>query len=156
MALRPAGSDDAEVLWQWANEPRARAMSFSKGPIPWEEHVAWLEATLADPGRWLFIAELEGTPIAQVRFDALDEDGTAEISVSVAADARGRGLGALVITEGTSKMFAETDVDVVVARVFTENRSSVQAFEGAGYTVTKREGDMVTFNATRQSVPHGG
>ena len=47
--LRRAGPDDCATLWEWANDPLTRAQSFSPTAIPWDSHVAWFEARLADP-----------------------------------------------------------------------------------------------------------
>lgn len=51
MEIREAAAADAELLYQWANDPDTRRWSFSTGPIPWGGHVEWLDRVLTDPDR---------------------------------------------------------------------------------------------------------
>lgn len=132
LRLRPATGGDASRLFEWANDPVVRYASFSSAPIPWDDHVAWVEHSVADPSRHVFIVEGEGgEPIGQVR---LDVDGAeAEISVGLGAQHRGRALGPAAIDAGVRRLWAETPVTRVVARIRSENRSSVVAFGDAGF-----------------------
>ena len=80
LELRPATRSDAELLWAWANDPSVRSASFHRGEIPWESHTAWFAGRLARPDCTIYVAELEGVPVAQVRFEGR---GEAEVAVSV-------------------------------------------------------------------------
>jgi RimJ/RimL family protein N-acetyltransferase len=124
--LRPAGQHDRDLLLAWANDPDTRRASFSTAPIGVEEHATWLATVLSDPTRQLWIAEVDGEPVGQVRIDQRDRD--AVISVSVAPEARGRGLAAPMIEAATARVDGR-----VVALVKPENERSLRAFETAGY-----------------------
>lgn len=85
---RPATMDDARLLWEWRNDSLARAMSASSEPVAWEDHLAWLRHSLADPNRQLSVYELNGVPIGTTR---LDYQGDAAVfSITVAPEYRGR------------------------------------------------------------------
>jgi len=130
LMLRPASADDGRLLWAWANDPEVRERAFSTDPIPWDTHVAWLADRLADPDAHIWVAsDSEGELVGQVRFET--RDGTTEIAVTVASAARGRGWGAALIDAGVRRLFSETDVDRVVARVKPDNEPSIRAFESA-------------------------
>jgi len=47
--LRRVCEADGRLLWEWANDPTVRRVSFSPEPIPWAQHVNWLKARLEDP-----------------------------------------------------------------------------------------------------------
>ncbi|MDB5098493.1 MAG: pseudaminic acid biosynthesis-associated protein PseG [Cyanobacteria bacterium RYN_339] len=133
LALRPATTADARLLWGWANEPAVRANSFSSEPIPWEDHLAWLERRLADPASLLFVAQgANARPLGMVRF-ALGPEGRAEIGVSLEPGARGRGLGRRLILAGTAHLFATTGARQVDAYVKLANVGSREAFLRAGF-----------------------
>lgn len=87
--LRPASIEDADLLLAWRNEPATRAASRSLHAVPETEHASWLTELLEDPHRHLWVAELAGDPVGQVRFDRV-ADGAYEISVSVAANHRSK------------------------------------------------------------------
>lgn len=132
LKLRRAAEADSRLLWEWANEPGARAVSFSPEPIAWETHAGWFNSKLSDPRCFLFVAENEeGAPVGQVRFDT--DAGEAVISVSVDARARGGGVGGELIRLGSRALFDSAPVGLIHAYVKPDNRASVRAFEGAGY-----------------------
>lgn len=129
---RPATERDARLLWDWVNDPVVRASAFRGDVILWEDHVRWLRAKLASEACRIYVAEDGGVPVAQVRFE-LDGKGGAEIDVSVAAEARGRGIGNTVVGAGCARVFGETGVHRVLARVKLENTASQRLFASAGF-----------------------
>jgi UDP-2,4-diacetamido-2,4,6-trideoxy-beta-L-altropyranose hydrolase len=132
--LRPVRENDAGRLWEWVNDPEVRASAFNRGPIAWETHVGWLAGRLADPSVHLYLAsQADGTPLGQVRFEG--DRTEVEISVSVASSFRGRGWGPSVIDAAVRRLFDETPVQRVAARIRPENRSSRSAFEDAAFTL---------------------
>lgn len=131
LRLRPAGASDARLLWTWANDPSVRAVSWSQAPIPWDGHVAWLDRRLADPDTTLWIAEAGGAPVGTVRCDR--KGATAVVSVTVAPEARGQGLGPLLVWLAARRYFEQTDVDAIDAYIKPDNVASVRAFGKAGY-----------------------
>jgi methionyl-tRNA formyltransferase len=132
LSLRSASANDARLLWDWVNDPAVRESAFRGDVILWDDHVRWLDAKLASPDCRIYVAEDGGVPVAQVRFE-LDGKGGAEIDVSVAVEARGRGLGTAVVSAGCARVFAETGAHRVLARVKLENTASQRLFTGAGF-----------------------
>lgn len=133
VVLRRAVTADCERVFEWANDPVTRAVSFSSAAIPYVEHVAWFEQQLARSDRNLLIAELEGEPIAVVRLDRGDDDGTCVISINVAPDARGRGCGTAALVAATPYA-ASLGFARIRALIRPDNHASVRAFTAAGYT----------------------
>ncbi len=133
LKLRPVQAEDRKLLWKWANDPQARASSFSTEPIPWEEHIEWFAKKIADPKCLMFIGtDDSGVPVGQVRFDLL-VDSEAVVHVSVEAGQRGRGYGRELVLHGVRQMRQLTATHCVHAYIKPENRASVRAFEQAGF-----------------------
>jgi UDP-2,4-diacetamido-2,4,6-trideoxy-beta-L-altropyranose hydrolase len=142
--LRRARFEDRRILWEWANDPAVRALSFSPDPISWETHVAWFaekcslhehaeSAGKSDQNRSLiWIAEDAATPIGQIRFDSRP-DGDREIDVSIASSMRGLGLASTVIRLGVQELRREHSNVRVHALVKSTNLASLKAFEQAGF-----------------------
>lgn len=132
--LRLVDEHDSRMLWDWANSPEVRSVSFSSEPIPRDRHEAWFEARLNDPECVFFVAEGEnGKPLGQVRFEI--EAGAALISVCLAPDCRGLGLGPVVISAGVDRLFsARPDVSRIDAWIKPGNTASLRAFEIADFT----------------------
>lgn len=135
--LRSANAGDEELLFRWANDGAVRANAFSQEPIAWDNHRRWFDAKISDDRCRIFIIEHpQGTPIGQIRFDIADDE--AVVDVSVVAGARGGGFGTALIREGASKLFSETHVRRIVARVKETNVASRHAFLKAGFSLAEQ------------------
>jgi spore coat polysaccharide biosynthesis predicted glycosyltransferase SpsG/RimJ/RimL family protein N-acetyltransferase len=133
IGLRLAQSRDVAMLFDWANDPDVRCMSFTSRPIEWDEHVDWFEARLRRSNCWSFIGICErGCEVGHVRFDPLT-DGGLEIGISIDAAHRGRHLAAPLISAACRRIAGEAGARVVRARVRSTNARSARAFIAADF-----------------------
>ncbi len=132
IVLRPATAADRDRVLAWSNEPTTRAMSFTGQPIQPAEHAAWFAARLRDPDSRLYLAEdAAGAPLGLVRFVRRGQRW--ELGISLAAAARGRGLGVAAIAAGLQRLRAECGPVAVVARTRPENTAFRRAAARAGF-----------------------
>ena len=129
--LRPATATDEARLLAWANDPGTRAASFGWASITAGDHAAWFASRLADPDVRIWIAEADGAPIGVARFES--SGGRAVVSVSLAAERRGQGLGSRVIGLASRRLLDELPVDGIDAWMWSGNDASAGAFRAAGY-----------------------
>jgi UDP-2,4-diacetamido-2,4,6-trideoxy-beta-L-altropyranose hydrolase len=133
LRLRPARPGDAELLWQWANDPVIRQSAFSQDPIPWKEHLAWFQKKLRSSDTVILLAfDAEDEPVGQIRFDR-DASGSAEIDLHLSPAQRGKGYGQDVLTAGIERMRRTRTVRRFSATVKEGNTPSIRAFEKAGF-----------------------
>jgi RimJ/RimL family protein N-acetyltransferase len=99
VSVRPATLDDSGRLLDWANDPVTRAASFRPDRIEPAAHERWLADRLASPTCRLMIGSEGSTRVGQIRFE-MGLDGSAEIGISLAPTARGRGIGAALLAAG--------------------------------------------------------
>lgn len=138
LRLRRADENDSQLLWDWANDPEVRSVSFSTEPIPWERHLQWFTAKLADPHAALYIAvDPEGTPIGHVRYQV--DGARAAVSISLAKPWRGKGFGRTILAMASKELFRTTSATIVDAYVKPVNAISLQLFTRAGYTQLPNE-----------------
>jgi len=155
LRIRPATDDDCRQLWQWANDPEVRRWSFDSARIAWDTHVHWFHGRLADSNCRLYILIDQGDQsMGFVRFD-LRDGGCGEVSLSIAADRRGRGYGSEALRLACERFFAEVDTAVIVAHIKPDNTPSVRTFERAGF---KHEGttQVAGHDAVRMTMSQGG
>lgn len=88
MHKRPATMVDADVLFEWRNDPLTRSMCLHTEPVAWDEHLHWLERILVNPSCELMIYESNGIRCGTTRLDWTGE--AAEFNVTVAPTFRGR------------------------------------------------------------------
>jgi UDP-2,4-diacetamido-2,4,6-trideoxy-beta-L-altropyranose hydrolase len=130
--LRRSVDTDCRFFWEWANDPGARAVHFVKDPIPWERHMEWFRARMADPKSILYTAvNRTREPIGMVRYQL--DGARATLSISVGAAFRGRGNGRKLLFLATQELFEASGVASIDAFVRTENQPSIRLFEGAGF-----------------------
>ena len=156
--LREAVPSDCRLLYDWRMDPVTRAGSFGHDTFPYEEHEKWFRKLMADPCRKQFIllrmpaagssaAELPvaaqtaadsteavlpaATPAAQLRLDLSGQD--AEISYSVAASERGKGIGTLLIQMAVSHARNVSGIRTLTAEVLPDNTASRRIFEKCGF-----------------------
>jgi predicted dehydrogenase/RimJ/RimL family protein N-acetyltransferase len=142
LTLRHATVDDEQLLLDWRNDETVRAASFSSHLVAPDEHHAWLARRLADSSSVLLIVEEDGHPLGQVRLDALDGN-TSEISISVVAHARDRGVGHRTITLAEAYARRELATTEIVARVKRDNERSLKTFNVAGFREVDRDDEAV-------------
>jgi RimJ/RimL family protein N-acetyltransferase len=139
--IRAASVADRELLWRWANDPDARAASFDTERIPWETHVAWLDAKLADPASRIYVVGEGNMPKAVVRFEGNDE-GVAVVSIVVDPGERGRGLGTRALRLSCRSAARELSLHRVDAYIRHANGASITAFERAGFLHVAESGRL--------------
>ena len=129
MELRAATREDAAVIYAWATDAGTRAASFDSAPLDWSKHVSWLESVLQDPNRVLWIGMVDGEPVGSIRFDI--SGGRANVSIQIAPEHRGQGLGTALMTHG-SRLLSGTGVPID-AHIKADNVESIAACLRAGY-----------------------
>jgi len=132
LRLRRVGKDNCRLLWEWANDPDVRAVSFSSEPIPWEQHVKWFNSKLNDPRCIFYIAvNSDDVPVGQIRYDT--EDNKAVVSISIDRKFRGKGYGSRLVWLASRRLFDVSNVDTIHAYVKQGNEASVGTFVKAGF-----------------------
>lgn len=130
--------DDAQLYFEWANDPVVRQMAFHTEPISWENHIKWFSAKVASEKTQLLLCLCQDRPIGQVRFDIL-EGGEAEIDISIAKDSRSRGYGKKMLNAAIEYENRTYGIKVFVSEVKEENISSQRMFLSSGFQLTKQE-----------------
>jgi RimJ/RimL family protein N-acetyltransferase len=120
------------------NDPATRRASFSSAEVSAEEHHAWFSRKLEDPDCALLIVEEDGWAVGQVRLDR-SRRHTAEISIGLAPDARGRGVGREALRIAVSQASELLGVSAVRALIKRDNAPSLAAFTAAGFRVVFEE-----------------
>lgn len=138
IGLRSATIRDADLLLQWRNDPITRESSRNSNMVGEEEHVSWLRSVLEDPRRKLFIAEEAGLAVGTVRADWHND--LVELSWTVSAEARGRGVGKRMV-----KLLAEQISGPVCAEVKPGNMASVKIAEYAGMKLKEERNETLYF-----------
>lgn len=125
--LRPATLSDAPFLFRLRTDTATQMGSYHPAP-DYLHHLAWLDGSLRNGRRVLLIAEVAGHAVATIRLDQRGP-GVAEISLTVAPEARRQGYGLATLAA------VETwGVPCLLASIKPDNLASIALFTRAGYT----------------------
>jgi UDP-2,4-diacetamido-2,4,6-trideoxy-beta-L-altropyranose hydrolase len=139
LRLRLVSRRDCELIWNWSNDSTTRQASFNQNFIPWAEHQQWFERRLQNISGYFWIAIDENDhPIGQVRLDPISQENV-EISISIDAQHRHRGLGHHLLNLVIQKFLIKTDFKAIIAWVKVDNIASCHLFEKAQFMKTKTE-----------------
>lgn len=133
--LREATMDDAELLFNWANEISVRNNSINQEPIIWENHLKWFTAKLKNPSTRFFILIFENELVGQIRIDLTD--GYWTIDYSIDTQFRGKGLG----KEMVRFLLSKYESYKFRATVKKQNKASINVFVNLGFKKVQIEND---------------
>lgn len=136
LELVAAALEHSADIWRWRNDPATRAASKDKCEIDWATHSAWYDRVLADGGRIQLVAFVDGRPCGVVRFDpAHDEQGNPSghlVSINLAPEVRGQGLGVPVLGEACDRVRALRPM-TIHADIAMDNPASQRIFAACGF-----------------------
>lgn len=143
--VRAAVEGDSLALWEWRNDPFARANSLTNDEVSFARHAAWYASSLASQTRRIYIGlDHELDRIGMVRFDRDDERAT--VSINLAPHARGHGLSAPLLAAAIKTFHAEYPAVVeLVAEIKESNVSSLRLFASAGFAPRALKDSLWTY-----------
>lgn len=131
---RPAILSDAQLYFDWANDPIVRASGFHTGELIWENHCVWFKQMIQDPGTYLhLVSQPSSEPIGQVRLTP-NPSGYLEISFSVDQHHRGQGIGKKMLLHVLHRVMREHAPAGFIARTKPENSASSNVFKNLGFS----------------------
>lgn len=144
ITLRRAGMQDAQLLFDWRNDPVTRTGSLQSEPLDWEKHLRWLAACLDNSFRALYIVELADEAVGTVRADKTGNEY--ELSWTVAPEKRGRGLGRELVAALIATL---PDGAGYRAIVLENNPASHRIARSLGMEATAVTGGCTTYHGRR-------
>ena len=135
--IRQATMGDLKFVFDLRNEEATRKVSFNSKTISPEEHRQWFEKKITDNNSIIYIVDIENLPIAQVRFDFINNK-EAEINIAVTKDFRNKGYGTEVLKKTSSNFLEEFPrIKTIYAFIKPDNKASLRSFEKAGFLFSK-------------------
>ena len=144
--LRKATAQDAQNLFEWANDPTVRFYAFDQNKIEWSGHMQWFQRKLDSKECLILILEQGGSAKGQIRFDYVQ--GRWQIDYSIAPNQRGKGLGRLIVQKGLSFLadsLINEECYEVYGDVKTSNIASCKVFRSLGFSEKSVHSDVVHF-----------
>jgi UDP-2,4-diacetamido-2,4,6-trideoxy-beta-L-altropyranose hydrolase len=152
ISIRPATIDDSSTLLAWRNDDRTRHASISRELVTVDEHEAWLKRSLSSDRRFIFIATTTGSQstelaVGMCRFDISTDGTSAEVSLNLGSEFRGRGYSLQILTTAIERFHAiDGAPNSIRATIRIENQVSKHVFERAGFEKTHESGEFAYYS----------
>ena len=144
LTIREIRSDDAPLLFGWANDPQLRRNSISHKVIYPQEHLNWFEDALNSPDQAIFILELGSTPVGQSRF-MREVDNKFVLSYSIDSVYRGTGLAKKLLSLSIEAHRATNPNGVYHATIRSDNFASRAVLTSLGFILTETDQTIERF-----------
>jgi UDP-2,4-diacetamido-2,4,6-trideoxy-beta-L-altropyranose hydrolase len=141
--LRPATMSDSQLVWQWRNDPLSQRASRNTDPVPWDQHERWFANVIADDDSIILLGLLRNVPAGIVRFQRL-ADQEYEVSINLAAEVRGKGVGTLLLAASCDALEHQRSISKIVAEIRIWNEVSLRVFEACQFKHIHQDDEFVT------------
>lgn len=140
---RPAQRHDAQIYFDWANDPAVRSNGFHTQKLEWENHCRWFEKMIQASDSYLYlVSDACNKPIGQVRLTP-DPSGHLEIGFSIDAAFRKKGLGLTLLQHTITKHSAtHPNTSGFMARVKKTNQASARIFETLNFQLGEDDPEL--------------
>ncbi len=134
LTLRDVRPDDMAFVFNLANDPDVRRMSFHSEEISWETHQQWFARQLAERNPFC-IACLKGTRCGYVRMQphAAASARDCIVSFAVAREHQGQGVATWALRTACRQVLATTRFQRIYGMVKTVNQGSARVFAKAHF-----------------------
>jgi len=147
LVIRKAKERDMWDIYEISNDETVRRVSFNSGYINKEEHKKWF---LSNYRGDFYVVEFRGKVIGQIRFNIINENNGAIVSISVHRNYQRLGLGKLLLKEGLERFLEENrSINKVIAFIKKLNYKSKSLFESIGFKKIGNNGEWFRYELMR-------
>ena len=144
ISIREATADDCLTLFSWRNDKTTRKMALNTGLISFSQHLFWFEATLLSPEKLVLIAESNGIPVGVCRFDYVNVENKATVSINLNPKYRGKRFSKIILKKAV-KIAMQRFQCPFVAVVRKENKVSQKLFLAVGFELVSQDSQLINY-----------
>jgi L-amino acid N-acyltransferase YncA len=140
--IRPADLNDCKSLFDWLSDELSRTMFFNVSSQSIEEHEVWFKNSLCNVDCVLYVGELGYKKLGVCRFDFMESEMLAEVSINMNPSMTGSGLEEKFLFESIES-YLEKNKYNLLAKVKPKNLTSLNVFESAGFESIASDESMI-------------
>jgi L-amino acid N-acyltransferase YncA len=139
MKIKDADNSDSLDILEWRNDPISCQMFVSNKKVTLEEHKKWIESSLSNPLRKIYIGILKDEKVGICRFDIDSKLTSAEVSINLNPTMRGKNLSYQLLSESI-KTYKKTNQIRLTATIKKENKASLIIFQKCSFSIVDQDG----------------
>lgn len=131
--IRKVVKEDSDLLLSWRNNPEVYRFALKPHPVEKANHELWFANKISNPRCFFYLGLSNNAACGSVRFDLNETMDEAEVSISIAPEFWGKGIGTELMKLAEEALKIETQVQLITATVLNENIASMKLFERAQF-----------------------
>ena len=139
MKIKDADNSDSLDIFVWRNDPISCQMFLSNKKVTLEEHKKWLESSLNNPLRKIYIGILKDEKVGICRFDIDSKLTSAEVSINLNPTMRGKSLSYQLLSDSI-ETYKKTNQIRLTATIKKENKASLIIFQKCSFSIVDQDG----------------
>lgn len=140
ISIVSANTNDSKDIWTWRNDEQTRLMSITTEKVSWETHSSWYDKSLTNPNRHLYVGILDGEKIGMCRFDIDTESKTAEVSINLNPQFRGKSLSSKLLNRSIEKFLKSNNLSLT-STIKKINQASIKCFIKSGFIFEREDAE---------------
>ncbi len=133
LTLRRWEEKDCKLLYDWRNHLEIRKWSFQNTVFPYADHQEWFNRFIVNKDKIGLILECNGVSAGQIRFELTEFKGVLRVSISIAPEFLGKGLGTALLKLACNDEGVKQLGSLIVAETMLENVPSQRIFEKSAF-----------------------
>ena len=134
LEIRKVIAEDKEILLEWRNNSDVYRYALNPTPISKESHEIWFAKVISNPDCLFYMALYKGIKCGTVRYDLMANKFEAEVSISLAPEFWGKGIGFELMEKGEDRLKQDSNVKTIHATVLNANAASMRLFEKSDFS----------------------
>ena len=137
-AIRKVEEQDSYYIWEIRNHPSVRVISDHPEAIPFENHSIWFKEKYfsGQDNHCFVLATSDNKVIGYCRLDLDKEKNYYIVSIALAPDFQGKGLGKNLLSESLCNF---GDDKIIFAEIHKNNIRSIKLFEKNGFLIKNED-----------------
>ena len=139
ISIVPLSSEDLGLVFEWRNSDKIVSLSSSQIEVSWEDHSSWINSSINNPSRKVYLIDVDGQKIGQVRFEKKNElSNMCDVSIYIVDPFSKQGFGKEALKAGCEKILLEwKNLTQIWAFIRKENIYSQNFFQKSNFSISE-------------------
>ncbi len=146
--LKRIQEENAKLLWNWRNQDFVRKMMFHSEFIDLEKHLKWLNLSLVNPDKQLYLFSYNKEPMGMITF-SYQYTKNSNWGFYIGNSKAPKGMGTLLGITALNEFFSSNSNKTLNAQVLEFNTKSIFLHKKLGFVLKK-----VTLNKEKIKIYH--
>ena len=145
LKVRKAAIGDSSEILRWRNDTETINFSLSEKYVTPQEHEIWFHNNLTSLNNIIYVGIINHLLVGIIRFSNFEDKKNFKVSINVAPETRGTGIGFKLMTLAEKELISEIGSCTLSATVLKHNLRSISLFRKSNYELYEENEKGIEF-----------